>query len=354
MNRDFHTLVTNVEQCIALISQLKSGKNKTFKSEATRSEYLKLGRNLIETAVNTDTALFEVVQRTSRPSTFYKRIAALEYFLFEQMRLFSARLPSATDERIRNELSSNFGALSTKLTEYIEIRKIGLRGHRSARRSKRTALTGLPDHWRTLLCSQGANGKYALPLLVCALTGARPKELQYGVEISTRFCKERFQWLLQFTVKGAKVKPTQGQPTRVISYSNNSENPLILALLKKLDMRPEANFNRTIQIESAVNFSVEIRRIAKKLWPNHGHSVTAYCFRHQFAADTKAGFDSNSVSLGLGHLSSKTRRHYGTRRQASKGEQLKPISIRAERELRDILKIKSFNNNNDPGHCSPT
>ncbi len=354
MNSDFHTLVTNVEQCIALISQLKSGKDETSKSETTRTEYLRLGLNLIGTSVNTNTPLIEVIQRASGTSTFYKRVAALQYYLFEKMRSLSARLPSATDEGIRKELCSKFDTLSKQLEEYIEIRKIGLKGHRSARRSKRKALARLPDHWRTLLCSEGTSGKYALPLLVCALTGARPKELQYGVQISARFFKERCQHLLQFNIKGAKVKPSQGQPNRVISYEINSENPLILALLKKLDIRSEADFNQTVQIESAVNFTVEIRRIAKKLWPNHRHSVTAYCFRHQFAADTKAGFDANDVSFGLGHLSSKTRRHYGTRRQASKSEQLRPITIVAERELRDVMKSQNFNKNNDLGRCSPT
>ncbi len=353
MNCDYHTLVAKVKQCIGSISHLKLGKEVTSKSETTQTEYLKLGLKLIETSANTNTSLFDVVQRTSRPSTFYKRIAALQYYLFEEMRSLSARLPSATDEITCKELCTKFDTLSKQLEEYTEIRRNGLRGHRSARRSKRKALTGLPDHWRTLLCSEGASGKYSLPLLVCSLTGARPKELQYGVEISTRLCNERCQRLLQFTIKGAKVKPSQGQPTRVISYEINSENPLILALLKKLDIQSKADFNQAVQIESAVNFTVEIRRLAKKLWPNHRHSVTAYCFRHQFAADTKAGFDANDVSFGLGHLSSKTRRHYGTRRQASKSEQLKPITIVAERELRDFIKRQDFNKSGDPGHCSP-
>lgn len=354
MSDDFFTLVEKVKQCIALISHLKSGKEETSKSETTRAEYLKLGLNLIETSTSSNTPLIELVQRTSRPPTFYKRIAALQYYLFEKMRSLSARLPSATDEIICKELCSDFVTLSTQLQELIEIREIGLEGQRSARQSKRKALAGLPSNWRTLLCKQGGSGKYALPLLICAVTGARPKELIHGVEIDTSFCPERNQRLLQFTIKGAKLKPTQGQPTRVISYEISSENPLILAILKKLDMEFESDLNRTIQIESAVNFSVEIRRIAKKLWPNHRHSVTAYCFRHQFAADTKACSDPAVVSLGLGHVSSKTRRHYGTRRQASKSEQLKPVIIVAERELKNVIKGQNFNKKQDPDHLAPT
>lgn len=62
--------------------------------------------------------------------------------------------------------------------------------------------------------------------------------------------------------------------------------------------------------------------------------ITAYCFRHQFAADLKANGDDEATCRGLGHISAETRRLYGTAGQASKGHRLRPLQIDAERPVK--------------------
>lgn len=90
-------------------------------------------------------------------------------------------------------------------------------------------------------------------------------------------------------------------------------------------------------IDSPVNFTVEVRRLARSLWPKHKHAVTACCLRHQWAADLKRHAAADSVSLGLGHVTAKTRRHYGQANQASRRHALHPIAIEAERSVRPAI-----------------
>ncbi len=56
---------------------------------------------------------------------------------------------------------------------------------------------------------------------------------------------------------------------------------------------PEKSGDSTIiSVESAMNFSVEVQRLAAGLWPLHRHTATAYCLRHQWAADAKLRGDA--------------------------------------------------------------
>jgi integrase len=63
----------------------------------------------------------------------------------------------------------------------------------------------------------------------------------------------------------------------------------------------------TIYIESAINFTTEIKRIGAVLWPSHTESITSYSIRHQIASNFKKYFSSDDVSKALGHASSKTK-----------------------------------------------
>lgn len=352
MTSDYTELIRLVQQCISLVSELKTHIKDTMKSKTTCNDYSRLAKNLLETSLCCEVPMREIVQRTTRSTTFYKRVAALQYYIFEEMYSLSSTLRSATDDNIREELVSNFKNLVVLLEELVAIRRIGMVGPRSARRSKRQALFGLPNNWRTLICRRGEYGKYSLPLLVCALTGARPHELVHGIEIKTEFCDEIGQNRIRFYLRGAKVSAKQGQPIRVISYAVSDENPLIQSLLKQLNKKTESEIMSSIKIESAVNFTIEVRRLAKDLWPKHRHPITAYCFRHQWASDIKALGDGDAVSRGLGHITTKTRRQYGTNKQASSGEQLKPVHIQAERSIKNIsfqkFKLPNRNANYEP------
>ena len=167
-------------------------------------------------------------------------------------------------------------------------------------------------------------------ILVAALTGCRPEELRRGVLIRWVNNPRSGMGEIRFEIDGAKVKAHQGQPHRLIAYGAHDPHPLLEALRIRLAGRREL----LVCIDSPVNFTVEVRRLARSLWPKHKHAITAYCLRHQWAADLKRHAAADSVSQGLGHASAKTRRHYGQANQASSRHALHPIAIEAERSVR--------------------
>lgn len=152
--------------------------------------------------------------------------------------------------------------------------------------------------------------------------------------------------LIHFRIRGAKVKDSQGQPLRTISYDFNDPHPLVVVVNELLDTQPEPRV--FAQVRSAVNLTVEIRRLAHSLWPKHKQPITAYCFRHQFAADLKANGDDEATSRGLGHISAETRRLYGTAGQASKGHRLRPLRVEVERPVKPRRRGPCTKRRNEP------
>jgi len=218
----------------------------------------------------------------------------------------------------------------TFLREFDIARQSGPTDERRKRASKRQALRGLPGDWRERLYQRAAKGKYADAILVAALTGCRPEELRRGVLIRWVNNPRNDMGEINFEIDGAKVKAHQGQPHRLIAYGAHDPHPLLEALRIRLAGRREL----LVCIDSPVNFTVEVRRLARSLWPKHKHAITAYCLRHQWAADLKRHAAADSVSQGLGHASAKTRRNYGQANQASSRHALHPIAIEAERSVR--------------------
>jgi integrase len=97
----------------------------------------------------------------------------------------------------------------------------------------------------------------------------------------------------------------------------------------------------TVSIEKAVNFSVEVRRISKILWPHHKESITCYCFRHQFSSDMKKSKMGDDISRALGHATDKTRKRYG---HASQGRGLvTDVVVTAPRPIKSAT-LKSSEN----------
>jgi integrase len=70
-------------------------------------------------------------------------------------------------------------------------------------------------------------------------------------------------------------------------------------------------------------------------WPKRKKTVTPYCFRHQLAADMKAGgrLDNGEISAALGHLSDATKSTYGHANMC-KERSLAPARVTAAREVK--------------------
>jgi len=299
------------------------------RSLVTEHDYLRLGQSLLIRSKFADSGLIGVVSNTRRPTTFQKRMAALRFTLQQwQLDLLRGIVEPISDEQVKIHILA-FEEQIECVQAMIELRHRGFVGERAPRNSKRRALSGLPADWRVQLCERGRAGRYADAMLVAALTGCRPGELERGVKVWKTQDAATQETVVQFDVVGAKVKSNQGQPLRRLTYGTNTPHPLLSMFLGLL--QSEVDKSKIIRVESGMNFSAEVRRLAASLWPAHRHAVTAYCFRHQWGADAKRNGDTETVSRGLGHLSLKTQRIYGTTSQGKAAHSLKPLRVEATR-----------------------
>lgn len=332
MSAFIQDLKAKMLQSTELLQQIASDRSRrTGRSPDTEHEYLRLGQALLTRAKDTHGGLIGVVSDTRRPTTFQKRISALRFTLQQrQLELLGSIVEPVSDEQAQRLIAA-FDEQIEHVKALIELRSKGLNGPRALRNSKRRALSGLPGDWRVQLCERGRAGLYGAALLVASLTGCRPSELERGIKVWQTWDSTTHQTLIHLEVVGTKVKREQGQPLRRLDYAVDDPHPLVSMLKELLPDTAEAPI--TIKVENSMNFSVEVQRLAACLWPSHRHTVTAYCLRHQWGADAKRNSDAMAVSRGLGHLSCKTQRLYGTASQGKPAHALKPLIIEAERPV---------------------
>lgn len=334
-------------RCQQLLLRLApSDQHRSSRSANTEHDYLLLGQSLLMRARYSEAGLVGVVANTGRPTTFYKRLAALRYTLLaRQLGILNGIVEPLTLPQAR-ELLRALTEQHEHLSALVDLKGRGFAGPRTRHTGKRRALAGLPKDWREMLCQRGAAGKYRAALLVTALTGCRPAELERGVKVWRSFDSKLKRSLIHFEIVGAKVKVGQGQPVRRMAYAEEDGHPLV-AMINPLVSATEDG-SLVVKIEKTLNFTVEVRRLAASLWPQHRHAITPYCFRHQWAADAKRAGAVDAVSRGLGHLSSKTRRRYGTASQAGQGRVLQPVEVEAERAIKPVAPRHSPARSSDP------
>lgn len=334
MDERVEALKAMLLQATALVKAVTpSSTRQTGRSANTEHEYLSLGQLLLHRAKRHPDGLVGAVGDTRRTTTFQKRLAALAFTLQEQHLELLDRIIRPVEPLLLDSLLDTAERLLVALKALQTLRQNGLRAPRAKRKSKRQALSGLPTDWREQLCLRGREGRYGAALLAAALTGCRPAELVMGVRVWRTPDPASQEAALHLEIRGSKVKRAQGQPHRRLTYSAMDPHPLLQMLMALAPTTPDAPL--VVQVESASNFSAEVKRLAACLWPSHPQAVTAYCLRHQWGADVKRSGDASSVSLGLGHLSGKTQRRYGTAAQSSKTHRLKPMRIDAERPVKD-------------------
>jgi integrase len=287
------------------------------RSDRTKAEYRRLGSLLFKRALRSGD-LLNVINDTQSPRTFFKRIAAARSCILEiilssinEVRRIQLGRTSVEHDRLL-VLSRKLESLLPLLPQLCSAIEAGFVGIRRKRKSKRLALKGLSTNWREQICRRSGAGKYAIPCLILAATGCRPAELVRGVNIWKAFDDEAGKTCLFIDVEGVKVRDGYGQPERRFVFSADDTNDVIK---KIVDIAP-FGFPKTVKIENANYFTVEIRRIAGVLWPEHHSAITASCFRHQISADLKRFGDAQMVSQALGHRSGKTKKHYGTAGQS--------------------------------------
>ncbi|MDY0134361.1 MAG: tyrosine-type recombinase/integrase [Atribacterota bacterium] len=223
-------------------------------------------------------------------------------------------------ESTHNDRDQSIQTLYTQLDD--DIRGVGYipaadsshtskgRKHSSRKTSKRQSLNGLPDNWRSQLIRAMNTKEDQLALMVMSLTGARPEELRMGVQLVIETDQR-----LTFRIQGAKVSTITGggQAWRELTVDawRVLDNDLVYELLVYI----QEHQITTIQIDPKNAFQKRLQRIRNKMaqYNPEWSKVSAYSFRHQFAADLKAGttISLDNISAAMGHTSDRTKQCYG-------------------------------------------
>jgi integrase len=168
--------------------------------------------------------------------------------------------------------------------------------------TKRKNLGKLPENWREILIGRMPN--YETQVVVCALCGCRPGELEkFGVSVSMR------NFELKVRVQGAKFGPKSGQKWRELVWKMPTENPLAMKLGR---LAMEKGGDLFVQLEDARKFSGAMRSAGQRAFPDFSETITPYSLRHQLSSDMKAsGLSGDDISAALGHRSAETKSSYG-------------------------------------------
>jgi integrase len=288
--------------------------------EETLTDYYKNGERLIKRKIMSQT-IIDVLIKAKTSNTFYKWLNGIRFYLCDKIERNLQLYELSSDTLYCEDAYSLFDDLqhiaNFNASDFdLEFDK---------KKSKKNALHKLPKNWRELLISYNPSSMYRIPLLTAALTGCRPCELIKGIRVYMSDNHVNFQ------IEGGKVDANKGQPFRTISHPVTSSNELLHELIKEI---PNPRQAITVSINKAVNFTVEIRRIGKEVWPAHPESITAYCFRYQFASDLKRTHSGEDVSRALGHSTNKTRKRYGHHAQ-QRGD-TSHIIISASRPIKNL------------------
>lgn len=227
--------------------------------------------------------------------------------------------PNVTDPTYEDR-DKSIRALYTQLDD--DIRGVGYipptdsnhtgkgRKHSYRKTSKRQSLNGLPENWRSQLIRAMSTKEDQLALMVMSLTGARPEELRLGVQLVI----ETSQYLT-FRIQGAKISAITGGGQAWRELTVDTWRVLDVDLVYELMAYIQEHQITTIQIAPKNAFQKRLLRIRNKMAQYHTawKKVSAYSFRHQFAADLKADttIPFDDISAAMGHTSDRTKQCYG-------------------------------------------
>ncbi len=278
------------------------------------------------------------MRSTSSKRTYYKRRAAVRHVIQEG-------LINTLKEQDRQQVAGDTvaWALSIKKIEFMMELDATLERHGDTcpvtspakKRSKRQMLHKLPDDFREKIYDSLSNSKYRLALLVAALSGCRPQELEYGIKLSLADGR------LNLNISGAKVIEggVQGQAWREIEYSITNAHPLITAAIEELT-RHGAN-EILVSVASKDAYTAALRRAGRMLWPRMKSEITGYCLRHMFGSDGKAaGLSLEQLAMALGHSVTRTQSLYG-QAQISKARGSGMLTLTSVRAASPVRQTKT-------------
>jgi hypothetical protein len=222
----------------------------------------------------------------------------------------------------------------------VEAEKRQRAGEKISSHSKRVRLRGLPTNWRTqMFDGLGASSKYHAVLAVLSATGARPAEIELGVQISLANDGQ-----LVFTIQGVKTHGGKyGQETRTLTIRPETKEAQFLA-----SQIHTAGTAITVSAKAGA-LSDRVRVLSKKVFPKLAKPVSAYVFRHQLAADLKgSGMTSPDISAALGHSVDETKRFYGAAQSArssgsvSRVQASRQVKERTPEKIRNLEHVRGY------------
>lgn len=176
---------------------------------------------------------------------------------------------------------------------------------------QRPKLGRLPKEWKERMWSRMATGKYADAVAVAAVAGVRPAELEKGVTVAWHGGK------LVFLVYGAKVTEKNGQPQR--SFTVAAGSPMADHLKRLAGAGPIK-----VRVESAKKLCTAFRKASALEFERFNSPPSIYALRHEFCAEAKGSLGAVEVAQVMGHASTASQQHYGTKQQGSGGLDISP------------------------------
>jgi hypothetical protein len=248
--------------------------------------------------------------------------------------LLDASRPPEVHEICRELLSKLKCASDKAINDFDNRIKVGIHQQLTTnRKTKRSSLTGLDVDWRRQILNLAATRfpEEVEALRVLSLVGVRPIELERGVavlDIGSDVC---------FSIAGAKMGEwahghNAGQASRQLTISK--EHPL---LEQKIINSSVVKINRR-------RLEYVVKVLALELWPKRRGQrlISCYTFRHAFAAELKAQrFSEADIARALGHQSTTSQAHYGSRSQGAwRGEICHLVEVWAVSEVRETVPEK--------------
>jgi hypothetical protein len=204
---------------------------------------------------------------------------------------------------------------------------------RRRRAARKTCVQGLPCDWRERLAAI-LPAPVRRAYLVAALTGARPAELARGIDV--RLARDGGREVLFFSIPGAKVTASSGQPLRSLSWPVHCNALTTLLCNEMEDLPPRPDGSVSLRTCLSADLSAYVRRYARSLWPEH--RLSTYALRYQFALELEdAGLDRAQIAQALGHCTESSQCRYRPcqrTRPRPRGPALELTHIAASRGVR--------------------
>ena len=286
-------------------------------SESTAGTYARLAKSRLDTSSETGGRLMDGVSARSWHTTR----AAL---LHEATKAFMTARKAC-------DVAQREGDITTAISEAKKARR-ALEAFKSvqdaekpetttAKRSARKTLPKSAD-WQGRAYEASTDAQKPAVAVLWA-SGCRPAEIGMGVDVS----KRKGGTVLIIEIPGAKVKDNAGQPRRSIAITADSDAGK--ALIEVMGEK-----ERMTIIRPAQRIGKDLATIREKT----GLKITAYSFRHQFAAEMKDKYGAHTVGAeqvaqAMGHRVTRSQQHYGSRAQAKGGSGV--LAVKAELPIRE-------------------